>query len=61
MFVKGKSSIEALPPTKDPLSFNLMCINYQGFIWKTALTNDTDIPSPDGNGWTVKAGNLHQC
>lgn len=58
MFVKGKSSIEALPPTEDALSFHLMRSNYQAFIWKTALTNDTDLPSPDGNGWTVKAGKL---
>jgi len=58
MFVKGKSSIEALPHTEDALSFHLMRSNYQAFIWKTALTNDTDLPSPDGNGWTVKAGKL---
>lgn len=58
MFVKGKSSIEALPPPEDALSFHLMRSNYQAFIWRTALTNDTDLPSPDGNGWTIKTGKL---
>ena len=56
MFVKWTSSIEALPPTEDALSFHIMCSNYQAFIWRTALTNDTELASPEGNGWTVKAG-----
>ena len=56
MFVKGKSSIEALPPTGNALSFHLKRSKYQVFLWRTALMNDTDLPSPDGNGWTIKTG-----
>ena len=56
MFVKGKFTIESLPPTADALSYHLMHSNYQAFIWKTALTNYMDLPSPNGKGWTIYNG-----
>ena len=58
MFVKGKFTIESLPPTADALSYHLMRSDYQAFIWKTALTNFMDLPSPDEKGWTINDGKL---
>ena len=58
MFVKGKFTIESLPPTVDAPSYHLMRSNYQAFIWKTALTNYMDLPSLDGKGWTINDGKL---
>ena len=58
MFVKGKSSIDALPPTQDALSLHVSRSNYQAFIWNTALINEIQLPSPDGHGWTFVFGKL---
>lgn len=58
MFVKGKTSIEGLPPTSDALKLHLMRTNYQTFVWKNALKHDINLPSPDGNGWAMTDGKL---
>ena len=43
-----------LPPTKDELIQHLKRANYQSFVWKRALEVNPDIPSPVGNGWSLK-------
>lgn len=58
MFVKGKCSVDCLPPTQDALHFHLKRANYQTFIWKQALTAEPDLPTPNGNGWTMEKGSL---
>jgi hypothetical protein len=58
MFVKGKSSIESLPPTQDALSFHIKRANYQAYIWKQALVADPQLPTADGQGWKLEEGKL---
>jgi len=58
MFVKGKCSVDCLPPTQDALHFHLKRANYQTFIWKQALTAEPDLPTPNGNRWTMEKGSL---
>ena len=43
-----------MPPTKDELIQHLKRANYQSFVWKRALQVNPDIPSPVGNGWSLK-------
>ena len=43
-----------LPPTKDELLQHVKRANYQSFVWKRALYANPDIPSPIGNGWSLK-------
>ena len=32
--------------------------NYQCFLWKNALCAKPDVPTPDGNGWTIVDGEV---
>ena len=43
-----------LPPTKDELLQHVKRANFQSFVWKKALCANPEIPSPDGNGWSLK-------
>lgn len=58
MFLKGKYSLDSLPPTGDSLFFHLQRANYQSYIWKRSLLSEVQAPSPDGHGWTLESGKL---
>ena len=51
MFLKGKKTLEILPPTKDALELHVIRANSQANVWLRATTNITDMGSPfDTNG-----------
>ena len=49
-----------LPPCEDALLQHARRANYQAAIWKSALQRQPDQPSPDGQGWTIEAGQCMQ-
>ena len=52
MFLKGKKTLEMLPPTKDALELHVIRANYQAKVWLQATTSIMDMGSPfDTNGW----------
>ena len=54
LFCQKQATGESLPPTDDALTFHVMRVNYQLFIWKKALVAKPTIPPPTGNGWHVE-------
>ena len=57
LFCTRTTQSSQLPPTKDALSKHVLRVNYQAAIWKSALEDQFNIPSPRGNGWFVDADN----
>ena len=49
---KNKQS-HNLPPCQDALMKHTQRANFQAAIWRRALEQDPDVPSPDGYGWTI--------
>ena len=47
-----------IPPSKDALVLHIKRANFQAMIWKKALDQNFTPPSPKGNGWTIKDGNI---
>eukprot|EP00795_Rhopilema_esculentum_P004100 gene4100-20281_t len=47
----GKVEPEALPPCKSTLALHVIRANYQAWVWKRAILQLPDVPSPDGHGW----------
>lgn len=58
LFCKKTLQSNQLPPCKDSLIKHVQRANYQCYIWKRALECNPDIPSPDGNGWSVSRAKL---
>ena len=54
LFVKGKKSLETLPPTKDALELHIHRANYQAKIWLRADKPDMEIGTPSCEGWIVE-------
>ncbi|XP_072050216.1 uncharacterized protein [Amphiura filiformis] len=52
-FKMGKHREEAMPPNQDSLKQHIMRANYQAAVYKSALDQFPDIPSPHGRGWIV--------
>ena len=56
IFVKGKKSLEMLPPTEDSLQLHWERSNYQAKIWLQADLPVTTLGDPSGcGGWTTDA------
>ena len=45
-------SMSLLPPCVSSLRLHSLRANYQAFIWKNSHVGYTDLPMPEGNGWT---------
>ena len=58
LFCQKSCTAEQLPPTSDALKLHIARVNYQATIWRHSLQPKPDIPSPDGHGWKVNAGNI---
>ena len=58
MFCLGSFSDESLPPTQDCLKKHIERAAYQAFIWKQCLLAEAAPPSPVGNGWEIRDGEL---
>ena len=58
LFCQKSVKSEALPPTSDCLSHHIKRANFQAFIRKRALVPLQNIPSAEGNGWTLENGKL---
>ena len=48
-----------IPPSKDALVLDIKRANFQTMIWKKALDQNFTPPSPKGNRWTIKDGNIN--
>jgi hypothetical protein len=57
-FCQKKQRNENLPPTSDSLRHHINRANYQSYVWKHALDQDPNLPSPVGNGWSNVKGQL---
>ena len=44
------------PPIKDELRQHVKRVNYQAFVWKTALEANQETPETDQHGWAVRDG-----
>lgn len=52
LFTKKTESLgRCLPPTASALKFHTLRANYQAGVWKRALKQLPEIPSPYDNGW----------
>ena len=51
---QGKIDAKNLPLCFDSLKYHSMRANYQVAVWCRCLDTIPDIPSPDGNGWSIK-------
>ena len=54
LFKSGKCSDDALPPTCDSLAQHINRANIQAASWCECLSAEVNLPSPVGNGWTLK-------
>ena len=54
---KGAQS-HLLPPTRDALYKHLLLANYQARIWRNALEEMAEIPTPHGHGRLLNDGAL---
>ena len=45
--------METIPPTRDALLQHCKRAAYQAGIWTTSTVTQQQIPSPEGNGWTL--------
>jgi hypothetical protein len=55
---RGKFECERLPPCRASLLQHSMRANYQSKVWRSALINDPQIPSPNGYGWTINGDGI---
>ena len=54
LFKSGKCSDDALPPTCDSLVQHINRANFQTASLCECLSAEVNVPSPVGNGWTIK-------
>ena len=54
LFKSGKCSDDVLPPTCDSLVQHINRANFQAASWCECLSAEVNLPSPVGNGWTLK-------
>ena len=58
IFVKGKSSLNGLPPTQDALHKHIARAHYQSLVWRQSLVASQKLPSPTITGWKEVNGEL---
>jgi hypothetical protein len=58
IFVQGKISLDALPPTKDALDKHIARANFQCLVWRQAIVPIQELPCPSSCGWSRKNGTL---
>ena len=58
LFCQKQKQNEGLPPTSDSLLQNIKRANYQAYIWRNALEQKQDLPSPNDHGWKTEDGVL---
>ncbi len=54
----GKVEPEALPPCKSTLALHVTRANYQAGVWRRAIFQLPDVPSPDSHGWEVSEDSI---
>ena len=54
LFCSRSAQSTSLPPTRDALVLHVRRANYQAAVWRRALSNTFQPPSPHGHGWVVK-------
>ena len=54
---KAQSNLQ-LPSTSDSLLQHVKRANYQAYVWRKALVTRKDLPTPAGNGWTIRGNSL---
>lgn len=59
LFTAKKGFIDScnLPPCQNALYKHIIRANYQSFIWKMSLNNQSDLPKPENHGWIKKNDN----
>ena len=58
LFCQKQKQNEGLPPTSDSLLQHIKRANYQAYIWRKALEQQQDLPSPNDHGWKTEDGVL---
>ena len=53
LFCQKSKTMETIPPTQDALLQHCKRVAYQAGIWTTSTSTQQQIPSPEGNGWTL--------
>ena len=54
LFCSRSTQSTSLPPTRNALVLHVHRANYQAAVWRRALSNTIQPPSPHGHGWIVK-------
>lgn len=53
LFCQRSKTMETIPPTQEALLQHCKRVAYQAWIWTTSTSSQQQIPSPEGNGWTI--------
>ena len=58
LFASKQSQSHCIPLCRDALKWHTFRANYQTAIWRRALEQTPQLPSPEGHGWKIKEGQI---